>query len=71
MSQSIICSDNFILFLLVVFSTKKIWEIFLEESLCFPHVNFTNLANYWDFFNFQKKIWECVIERQIVKYEQM
>jgi hypothetical protein len=58
MSQSIILFRRFyfILFYFIFVGCllyKEFCKFFLEKSLCFPHVNFTNLANYWEFFNFQ------------------
>jgi hypothetical protein len=53
MSQSIILFRQFLFLFCWLSSLQRIWEMFLENSLCFPNVNFTNLANYWDFFNFK------------------
>jgi hypothetical protein len=56
MSQSIILFRQFYF----IFGGRLLYKEFveknLEKSLCFLGVHFTNLANYWDFKKFQKKL---------------
>jgi len=47
--NQLFCSNNFIFIFVGRLLYKEFGKKILEKSLCFPGVNFTNLANYWDF----------------------